>query len=204
MRRAHGWIFIGLLGLGAMATPASGKGEPESPQQARAWAALKKEWDHVQKTQQAEVRAHARRIIVALQKGDVEALIPEFAMYNATPEGRKLARKYLEEHRAELQAAAKLVDPDAPDFAKELHFHAPEPEAGMTGQVTIPFGPEAPPPKDKRRSPPRHEIELWWSGPLMPDANGPVHATPPAGSKPGRWRFYALTLPYSHTESLRL
>ncbi len=40
---------------------------------------------------------------------------------------------------AKITRASRPNEPGAPDFAKELNFQSPEPEAGMTGQVTIPF-----------------------------------------------------------------
>lgn len=182
-----------------MASRAGDKG-PHSPQQAKAWQALQKEFEDVARKQEKEIRAHARRILLALQQEKIEALVDECDLYDATAKDRRaLTRQYLEEHKAELKAAAMTADLDAADFAKELQFRSPQPEAGMTGKVSIPFGPVAPAPKDKRRDPPRHELELSWSGPLMPEANGAVHATPPSGSKPGRWRFSQVVTPYSRT-----
>jgi hypothetical protein len=67
----------------------------------------------------------------------------------------------------------------------------------MVGQVSIPFGPEAPPPKDRDLYPARHQLELWWSGQVMPDANGPLHPAPSREKPVSRWRFYQVVSPYS-------
>ena len=55
----------------------------------------------------------------------------------------------------------------------------------------------APAPKDTELYPPTHELELWWSGEVMPEANGPHHATPTTPTPKSRWRFYRLLTPYS-------
>ena len=184
----------------------AGGGMERTPQQKRAAAALQKEFDDVAHKQEDVVRAHAKRIVLALQSGDVEALVDECTMYDVTAKDREqLTRKYLLEHKAEMQAAVKGIDVNAADFASELEFGSPEPEAGMTGYVIIPFGPEAPRPADAeaRCYPTRHQIELSWSGPLMPDANGPALERAPKGSTPGRWRFYQLVTPYSRKPMYR-
>ncbi len=179
-------VALCLFAAGARA----GDGAPHSAAQANAWK------------QEKEVRAHARRILLALQNGDAESLADECVMYDATANDRRaLSRKYLEENKSALQAAARTADVNAADFAKDLEFSAPNPAAGMPGRVTIPFGPEVAAPANKQLFPSRHELELSWSGPLMPEANGPVHATPPPGSKRGRWRFYQVVMPYSQTPS---
>lgn len=206
VRRRGAWqLQVAMLCLGIAVTErALARGGPASPEQARAWNALSREFEEQVKPREAEVRAYARQIVLALQTWQIDSLVEECVMYSANVKDRAgLTRRYLEEHKRELQDAVKQVDVNAPGFARELQFRLPEPSTGMQGQVSIPFGPKVPPPqsqtKDNERYPSRHELELWWSGPLMPNANGPVHATVPPGSKPGRWRFYQLVLPYSHT-----
>jgi hypothetical protein len=182
--------------------PAQGLGpsvEPSSPEQGRAWKALQKEFAEVSQGE-AQVRAEARRILRLLQKGDVDALVEECTMYDASAKDRKeLTRKFLVENKADLMKRAKLADLDAIDFAAQLQFRSPEPEAGMPGEVAVPFGPQlaAPKPGGRHLYPERNELVLMWSGPYMPEANGPVHAKPQPGAKPGRWRFYQITKPYS-------
>jgi hypothetical protein len=178
------------------------KGAPQTAAQARAERVLQLEFTQVAQARQAEIRALARRVLLALQKGDVDALAGDAVMYDATaPDRLELTRKALREQRGELQKAAKLADTSAPDFATDLLFHAPSPATGMVGQVSIPFGPKARAPKTPKTGgtfPARHEIELWWSGQVMPEANGPVHPAPSAGRKlVSRWRFYAVVMPYS-------
>ena len=145
-----------------------------------------------------EIRAKAKAVIAALQKGEVESLIDDCVMYDAAaPDRRELTRKDLLEHKAELTKMAKLADPNAADFAARPHFVPPSPERGMTGQLLIELGPPGRPPKDKDRYPERHQLELWWSGEVMPEANGPLRSTPAAQPPASRWRFYALHAPYS-------
>src|SRR5688572_7612373 len=89
----------------------AGDDRPRSPQQAEAWKALDREFADVAKKQEKQVRAYARRILVALQEGDLEVLVDECVMYSANAkERRALTRKYFEEHAAELKAAALLAD----------------------------------------------------------------------------------------------
>lgn len=204
-RRRSAALLACSLALAAPAARAGDHGEPSSPAQARAWQALEREFEEQVEPREQDVRAYATKIIRALQAWDLELLVGECVMYSSNAKDRAgLTRKYLEAHKAELQAAAALADPNAPDFGKQLSWRRPEPGAGMQGRVSVPFGPPAPAPANKRLVPPRHELELWWSGPLMPEANGPVHATPPPGSKPGHWRFHQLVLPYSRTDLPRL
>jgi hypothetical protein len=67
----------------------------------------------------------------------------------------------------------------------------------MPGMVTISFGPAPRPPKDRELYPPTHELVLWWSGEVMPEANGPCHAAPTTPKPASRWRFHQLLTPYS-------
>jgi hypothetical protein len=87
-------------------------------------------------------------------------------------------------------------------FSPDLSFNPPSPNRGMVGQVKVAFGPPAVRPKGARPDsfPIRAYLELWWSGQVMPEANGPLHAAPRADTpSPGRWRFYAVVAPYSRT-----
>jgi len=196
-------VVVGLTWL-ALAAPERARADlggleaPHSPEQARAQKALQAEFDEVARPQVAEIRAHARRILSLLRKGDIEPLVDECVMYGGNAKDRReLTRKYLLEHRDELQRMALLAELDTPDFAEALRFSSPAPERGMVGQVAIPFGPTPPRPKDRRLAPDHHQLELWWSGQVMPEANGAVRV-PPAGTKrSGRWRFYKLVAPYS-------
>lgn len=167
----------------------------------RARRALRAEYELVATQREDEVRALAKQVIEALQRGDLEPLVADCTMYDAKAKDRaELTRKYFAEHKAAWQKAAKLVKTDAPDFARDLQFEGPSPERGMTAQVMVSFGPSVPRPKgEKARDlyPERHQLELWWSGEVMPDANGPVHASPTTPRPKSRWRFHQLVLPYS-------
>jgi len=179
--------------------PADDPTEPHSPLAARAQRVLQAEFVEIAQQRKDEIRALAKRTLLALQKGDIESLVDDCTMYDAKAKDRReLTRAYLREHRRELQAAAMAADVNAADFAQELQFSAPDPSRGMTGQVTIPYGKKAKKPKNPELYPERHELELWWSGEVMPEANGPVHPAPVAGEKPAmRWRFYQVIKPYS-------
>ena len=173
-------------------------GPPPTVEQARAQRVLQVEFNQVARARTEEIRAIAKTIIGALQKGDVEALVDDCAMYDAASKDRaELTRKFLVENKAQLMKMAKLADPSAADFAQSLQFTSPNPPTGMTGQVTIAFGPPGKAPKDPERYPDRHQLELWWSGEVMPEANGPLHPAPSAQPPKSRWRFYQLIAPYS-------
>jgi hypothetical protein len=175
---------------------------PRTAAQARAQRVLQQEFVAVAQTRQVEIRALARRVILALQKGDVDALVDECVMYDGTAaERRALTRTFLHEQKPALQRAARLADANAADFATALSFRKPSPSTGMVGQVAIAFGPTVAAPKDAAREdlyPKRHEIELWWSGQVMPEANRPLRPAPGRADKPvSRWRFYRVVMPYS-------
>jgi hypothetical protein len=162
----------------------------------RARRALQQEFDEVAKKREPELRALARTILEAMAKGDFEPAIADCAMYSITASNRlELTRKYFEEHKAPLQAAAKTAKPE--DFAGELDFESPSPETGMTGMVRLSFGPKGAPPKDKELFPERAQVELWWSGEVMPNANGPRNPSPVSPKPASRWRLHQVILPYT-------
>jgi hypothetical protein len=199
-------LIWGLTLLAAAVASAGPHIQPRSAAQGRAWKALDREFEERVKPSEKALRAYAKKILRALQAGNIDYLVEESVMYSPGKDRVKLTREYFEQHKAELQAAAKLADAEAPDFAEHAEFESPEPEAGMPARAHIYFGPKVdPPPAAKRNAfPPRHRLDFYWSGPLMPEANGPVHETPPAGAKPGRWRFDQVTMPYSLTPVMRL
>ena len=101
-------------------------------------------------------------------------------MYSPVPDRRALTLAYLNKNKAELQKLAKLALTDK-DF-------------GMVGQVRLYFGRGIVAPKDaNERMPHYHMLELWWSGQVMPEANGPKYALPQRpGAPDGEWRFHSL------------
>lgn len=166
----------------------------------RAMRALQVEFEQVAKPREDEIRAVARTMLEALAKGDLETVAADCTMYDAKATDRlELTRAFLKENKAKLQKAAKLAKTDAKDFGVALIFESPSPERGMTGQVRIAFGPKVPAPKGtpNDRFPDHHEIELWWSGEVMPEANGPVNASPTTPRPKSRWRFYQVITPWS-------
>jgi hypothetical protein len=204
------WLILSLAFALVLPASTAAKNLPPSPKVARAWQALQKEFDKVARTREKEVRKKALEVLLAIREWRVEALIEECTVYGPGKDGRELTRKFFAEEKEAWQTAARFPDVDEPTFAQQLQFGSPEPEAGMPGRVNIPFGPK---PVEKKKNavlhsdpqyPERYELELWWSGPLMPEANGPVRATAPAGSKPGRWRLHRIVKPYSLTYLPRL
>lgn len=161
---------------------------------------LREEFEQVAKPREDELRSLARSVLEALAKGELESVAADCTMYDAKAADRlELTRKFLQENKAALQKAAQLAKTDAGDFAQALSFKSPAPERGMTGQVRIAFGPKVPAPKGtpRDRFPERHELELWWSGEVMPEANGDVNAAPTNPRPKSRWRFYQVILPWS-------
>ncbi|MBL8912511.1 MAG: hypothetical protein JNM17_17595 [Archangium sp.] len=166
----------------------------------RAVRVVQEEFTQVAKPREDEIRALAKTILEALAKGDLETVAADCTMYDATAKDRlELTRAYLKENKAKLQKAAKLFKPDASGFPITMFFEPPSPERGMTGQVRIAFGPKVPAPKGtpSDRFPETHQIELWWSGEVMPEANGPVNASPTSPRPKSRWRFYQVITPWS-------
>ncbi|MBL8917754.1 MAG: hypothetical protein JNJ54_02755 [Myxococcaceae bacterium] len=167
----------------------------------RALRALRAEYELVATKREDELRALAKLAIAAMQKGDLEPLVGDCTMYDATAKDRaELTRKFFAEQKLAWQKAATLAKVDAPDFARDFEFEGPSPETGMTAQVRISFGPKAQRPAGERGRdlfPERHQLELWWSGEVMPDANGRLNGAPTTPRPKSRWRFYQLVLPYS-------
>lgn len=166
----------------------------------RAARALQDEFELVAKVREDEIRAVARATLDALARGELEAVAADCTMYDAKAADRLgLTRAFLKEHKAELQKAARLASTDAGTFATQLDFSSPAPERGMTGQVRVSFGPKVPAPKGtpKDRFPDHHQVELWWSGEVMPEANGAVNASPATPRPKSRWRFYRVITPWS-------
>lgn len=166
-----------------------------------------REFVEVAQARRAEIIALARSVILAIQQGELDPLAEDCTMYDAKAKDRReLSRAYLREHKAAFRKAVAGIDPMAPDFGRDLEFVNPLPETGMVGQVLVPFG--KPYPSKKRndeRYPDRHQIELWWSGEIRPEANGVMFSAPGDRPRPKiRWRFYDLVLPYSRKPSYLL
>jgi hypothetical protein len=170
-----------------------------SAEYARSLRVLHLEFATVARIQEKEIVAEARRILIALQNGDIEALVEGSVRYDRkSPEWKQYTRKDLADRKAQLATAAKLINAKSADFGSELEFENPGPHRGMVGQVRIPFGPRYPRKPGSLSRPDRHEIELWWSGQVMPDANGPLFAAPKSPVPTvGKWHFYDLVLPHS-------
>jgi hypothetical protein len=172
---------------------------PQTPEEARALRVLQEEFREVAMEQKDAIVAEAKRVLVALQKGDLDAAAEGCVMYNYDTKDRKgMTVALLREKAAVLKRIALQLD--ANNFGADLHFTRPEPATGMVGQVEIPFGKKVPRPKgkDKEAYPEQPVIELWWSGLVMPHANGPRFATPqPGAPQEGQWHFYQVIEPYS-------
>lgn len=161
---------------------------------------VQEEFEAVAKPREEEIQTLARKVLAALAKGDLETVAADCTMYDATATDRlELTRKYLQENKAALQKAAQLASTDGGVVVRGLSFESPAPERGMTGRVTLSFGPKAkvPPGTPSDRYPDVHQIELWWSGEVMPEANGPLHAAPTTPRPKSRWRFNQVVLPFS-------
>jgi hypothetical protein len=166
---------------------------------ARSLRVLHLEFETVARIQEKEIVAEARRVLIALRNGDIEALVEGSVKYDRkSPEWKQYTRKDLADRKAQLVKAAKLINAESAGFGSELEFEAPSPYRGMVGQVSVPFGPRYPRKPGSLSRPERHAIELWWSGQVMPDANGPLFSAPKS-SVPvvGKWHFYDLVLPHS-------
>lgn len=165
----------------------------DSPSPGRAQRALQAEFELVAKAREDEVRALAKQVLGAARSGALAPLAEDCTMYDATAKDRlALTQKHFAEQAAAWKKAAALATGDF-----DLQFTPPRPETGMPGKAFVSFGPEAKAPKSGARFPPRHQVELWWSGQVMPEANGPLRAAPAATPPKSRWRFHDLVLPYS-------
>ena len=171
---------------------------PKTAQQVRARRVLQEEFEKVAKTKATEIVVEARRVLLALARGEVEAVADSCILYDPGPNRRQLTLDFLNAHKEELRAAAKTFDDK--DFGKSLHFDQPDPSTGQVGKVHVAFGPMAKRPANAKPGsyPSRSEIELWWVGQVMPEPNGSLYPSPhPGVPSPGQWRFHRLTTPYS-------
>lgn len=172
--------------------------EPQTPQDARALRVLQEEFDQVARLQEGEIAAEVKRVLLALQRGELDSVAEGCVMYDAKAKDRReLTLQHLRENAAKLKKLASTFDPAAP---LSFEFTPPHPETGMVGQVQIAFGKKVPRPKGKGKDtfPEQPTIELWWSGLVMPDANGDRFAKPqPGAPQQGKWHFYQVIEPYS-------
>jgi len=181
---------------------------PKTEAQARAQRVVQSEFTQVARARTDELRGLAVKLLEAMKRGELELepFADDCVMYDVTAKNRReLTLAYFKEHRDEWQKAAALADTSAKDFAADLDFRSPSPPTGMTGQVRIPFGPKAPGARKKPEwYPERWELELWWSGEVMPNANGPLNAAPTSPRPVSRWRFHSLVAPRSRDPSIGL
>lgn len=166
----------------------------DSPSPGRAQRALQAEFELVAKARKDEVLALAKQVLEAARSGTLDALAGDCTFYDATAKDRlALTRAHFAEQAAAWKKAAALATGELAD----VQFERPHPETGMPAKAYVSFGPDAKAPKSGARFPPRHQVELWWSGEVMPEANGPLRAAPAATPPKSRWRFHDLVLPYS-------
>lgn len=159
---------------------------------------LQREFEDVAMARKAEILRSVKAALTAFKKGDTLAVAAECTMYDAKAKERDaLTRDYLLAQKDAWQKAAeRFVESELTE--RDIHFESPAPERGMPAKATVYFGPKLQRPTTGPRDsyPDRHAVELWWSGAIMPDANGPVFKSPRKGAKM-KWEFYQLVLPYS-------
>jgi hypothetical protein len=170
-----------------------------SAEDARSLRVVQLEFDSVASLQTGEILSEAKRILLALQKGDVEALVEGSVKYDRkSKDWKTYTLDDFRKHKAEWTKAAKGIKADKLDSEESIYFESPDPYRGMVARVHIPFGPRVPRKAGSMSRPEYHEIELWWSGQVMPEANGPLLAAPKSTVPvKGGWHFYNLNLPHS-------
>jgi hypothetical protein len=174
------------------------RGLAGTPEMNRGHRALAAEFELVARERTDEVKALAKQVIDAALSGNLEPLVADCTMVDASAKDRAdLTRKHFKAQAAEWKKAAKLA---GTDLGASVRFTQPNPATGMPAMAHLSFGPPATKPKDGELYPARHEIELWWSGEVMPEANGPVHVAPTSPAPASRWRFHELVLPYSRRQ----
>ena len=163
---------------------------------------LQDEFKNIAMKEQAQIFSVVKEALVAFKKGDVLAVQGDCVMYDAKSEDRaKYTREFLLKNKGQWREAAQHFSEK--DLIEEnIVFESPVPDRGMTGQLMFYFGPKVPRPKNAKNSayPERHAIELWWSGAVMPDANGRIY-DPPKKDVKLKWHFFKLVTPYSMTPS---
>ncbi len=152
--------------------------------QARAARLLQEEYIQVVQKQDSQAVDFANDILSQLKRGNYEGVAKNCVLYSAGASDRvALTVSYLKTHQDEFHRASAVHDLGRGQF-KSLHFEAPDPWAGMPAMVTLGIGSDG------------YALELWWLGPVMPQANGPRHAKPQAGIKAqGYWQFHRLITP---------
>jgi hypothetical protein len=154
---------------------------------------LNLEYERVVRPSMAQLPGEARRIAGAIVRGDLEMLAAECTRYSPGPDRLAYTRETLAEELAMMKQVAALVD--KPPM---IELRPPSPQTGMVAQADVMFG-AVQKPRGKRENMTwhaRHGIELWWSGQVMPEANGPRFTSPGRDRPPpGRWRFYRCFAP---------
>jgi len=136
----------------------------------------------------------ARRIAAAITSGELDWVIDDCVMYSPVPDRAALTRRAFEHDRALMRSVAAVID-----GAHALELRPAEPASGMPAWAAVWFGPIVPAPEPPRPTcdwHARYGMEFWWSGQVMPAANGPRFTRPgPDRPPPGRWRFYRCVAP---------
>jgi len=187
--------------------------EVTSYDQMRAAALLQEEFERVVKKQADKAYEVAEHNMMELKRENYHAVAENCVMYSADSAERiALTVDYLKSQRTLISEVLAIFERENGQFPKSRSnekypwtkegeqsdsgiFWEPDPWAGMPAKALISIGTEG------------HEIELWWSGPVMPNANGPRYATPQGIHEyAGRWSFYNINsadtkeLWLSHTE----
>lgn len=173
-----------------------------TPEEARARHALRLEHQRVVIHEMNAAREVAKGVAAALLEGDVAAVAADCVMYGSTPEGVAASEARLREELPEIQRALGSMNAGAQNYGGSAGVSAAMPDHGMQASATVGFGPTVRAPEDDNPNDPlypsEHQIILYWSGPVMPDNNGPRYSAPQADlPERGRWRFSRFVFPYS-------
>ncbi|MBI5511002.1 MAG: hypothetical protein HY903_19750 [Deltaproteobacteria bacterium] len=165
---------------------------PPDAGEARGLRLVLQEYNDVARAQIGAARALAAKAADAIRRGDVDWLAMDCASgVGPDPDEVQRTKAYFREQLRGWQAALADLEPGY-DFAA-VQYHRPDPDRGLSGSVSFAFGPRAEIADDDPRYPAQHEIELWWSGQVMPRPNGPLQTTPAPDKPASRWRFSGLT-----------
>jgi len=172
-----------------------GKG-PHISRSDRRFRVLEMEYKKVARMMTKEIRETAAAILVALKEENLDFFADNCA--NETGK-REWLRKNMEMHRT----FAEAFNPKE-GFSNES-LAAPDLDFGKPASIRLSFGEKIQRPANigSNMYPEYREIELWWSGQVMPAPNAVAfaHPTAPHITSVGKWKFSNIILPYSKNSS---
>ncbi|MDH5178237.1 MAG: hypothetical protein OEZ39_16900 [Gammaproteobacteria bacterium] len=156
----------------------------ESYEEARAIRLLDEEFQRVVVWQKDSARTFATQVLALLKNRNYPALAGQSGIIDASASDRLALSEQLLREKQPTYKKAVFEFEQCQHRLTHIHFVEPEPHAGMPAKAEVTIGESD------------YRVELYWSGPVMPHANGPKYAKPEQTiSQSGHWLFSHMITP---------